>query len=158
MFVFSNAHLFWRLVRSYLNSIKLACKTLLSLNFWAWPWKLSIWKNKHNFESKTGQIGHEFKKDHNQYKIFYIRKKYIFFVRLNQFILLTTYVLKLNSLLGNFPMVWKWYPQILFLNLNLTVLRIYLQRSYDSLTPCNCFTALWGRKGSSGSSIVLWKK
>ena len=31
------------------------------------------------------------KKDHNHCKISYIRKKYIFFVRLNHYILLTTY-------------------------------------------------------------------
>ena len=32
------------------------------------------------------------KKDHNQCKISYMRKKYIFFVRLYHYILLTTYV------------------------------------------------------------------
>ena len=62
------------------------------------------------------------KKDRNQCKISYIRKKYIFFVRLNHYILLTTSVWWLKSLLANFPMVWKWCPEILFLNLNLTVL------------------------------------
>ena len=46
--VFSNAHSFWRLVRSYLNSIKLACQTLLGSNFWAWPWKLREYLKKTN--------------------------------------------------------------------------------------------------------------
>ena len=64
------------------------------------------------------------KKDHNQCKISYMRKKYIFFVRLNHYMLLTTSVWKLNSLLANFPMVWKWRLKILFLNLNLTVVHM----------------------------------
>ena len=52
-----------------------------------------------------------------------MRKKYIFFVRLNHYMLLTISVWKLNSFLANFPMVWKWCLKILFLKLNLTVLR-----------------------------------
>ena len=63
------------------------------------------------------------KKDHNQCKISYMRKKNIFFVRLNPNILLTTSVWWLKSLLANCPMVWKWCPEIFILNLNLTVLR-----------------------------------
>ena len=49
-------------------------------------------------------------------------EKIPFFVRLNHYILLNTPVWKLKSLLANFPMVWKWSPKILVLNLNLTVL------------------------------------
>ena len=45
------------------------------------------------------------KKDHNQCKISYMRNKYIFFVRLNHYMLSTTSVWKLNSLLANSPMV-----------------------------------------------------
>ena len=45
------------------------------------------------------------KNDHNRCKISYMRKKYILFVRLNHYLLLTTFVWKLNSLLANFPMV-----------------------------------------------------
>ena len=60
------------------------------------------------------------KKDHNNCKISYMRKKF-FFVRLCHYILLTTSVWYLKTMLPNFPMVWKWCPEILFLNLNLTV-------------------------------------
>ena len=45
------------------------------------------------------------KKDHNQCKISYMTRKYIFFVRINHYILLITSVWKLNSLLANFPML-----------------------------------------------------
>ena len=64
LFASSNANLFWGLMQSYLNSMKLACQTLLSSNFWAWPWNSEIiWKKKkEKFESKTGQKGHEFSK------------------------------------------------------------------------------------------------
>ena len=54
-------------------------------------------------------------------------EKIHFLVRLNHYILLTTSVWKLNSLLANIHMVWKWCLKILFLNLILTVLLTQLE-------------------------------
>ena len=51
-------------------------------------------KNKHNFESKTGQKGHEFsnQKGPQPMQNFLHEEKIHFFVRLYHYILLTTYV------------------------------------------------------------------
>ena len=101
-------------------------------------------------------MGHELlsKNDHIQCQISYMRKKYIFFVRLNHYMLLKTSVWKLNSLLANFPMVWKLCLKILFLNLNLTVLHIQ-PLPHTGKRVCGVWPNEWGNTTFSQSSKSL---
>ena len=65
----------------------------------------------------------QLKRTINQCKISYMRKNTFFFVRMYCYKLLITSLWYWKSLLANFLVFWKWCPEILFLNLNLTVLR-----------------------------------
>ena len=68
------------------------------------------------------------------------------------YILLTTSVWWLKSLLANFPMVWKWCPEILFLNLNLTALR-----SQGNLFNNLVYNFKWLMFWQQGSTAtILW--
>ena len=109
LFIFLNAHSLRGFDLSYLNSIKLPYQTLFTADFSAWPWKLSKFLKKKNqhFQSKIGQKGHEFsnQKGHNKWKNFLHEEKIHFLVQLYHYILLTTSVWSLKSMLANFPMV-----------------------------------------------------
>ena len=72
----------------------------------------------------------------NQYKIPYIKKKHIFFIRMNCYILLITSLWYRKSCLANFLVVWQLYPEILFLNLNLTVLHTLYSCYLDICLRC----------------------
>ena len=85
---------------------------------------MSIWRIDKIFLKNRAKkdINEATKKTIYQCKIRCIRKKYIFFVRMYCYILIKTSLWHWKSLLPNFPIVWKLCPEILFLNLNLTVL------------------------------------
>ena len=59
-----------------------------------------VFEKTNNFESKTGQKGHKFSKEKGLQPM----QKY-FFIRLNHYILSTTYVWQLLAMLAIFPMV-----------------------------------------------------
>ena len=128
---------------SYLNSMKLVYQILLSSNFRAWPWKLSEYL-KESIPTKNGPKRlwlRQPKITQNQCNFPYIREeKKTFFNRFFCNMLKITSLLYLKYFFANFLIVWKQYPELLFLNLNLTVLHSHLVTTHTPLVDFFRFT------------------
>ena len=117
------------MVRSYLNSMKLIYHALLTSNYRVWPWKLSVylkkkekrkkrhWKCPKNAMKKAAKNSKKIIQNSLQHE----EEINIFGVRIFCYILQVTAHWWWKYFFAIFLIVWKWCPEILYLNLNLTV-------------------------------------
>ena len=153
MFIFSNAHSYGGLEVSYVNLFKVLYPPWLGWNFTSWTIKLS----KHLKKKKKSPQSKQAKRTSNQCNISYMRKKHVFLCKIITMYTINQLFVYWKLFIVNFPIVWKLWPNIPFLNLNLTVLNITIRAfslcimfSWDQI-----FLSNFGLKVSSLGATIM---